>query len=402
MAEAAIAAEGLSKRFGETAAARSVGFELGVGELLGVLGPSGCGKTTLLRLLAGFERPDAGVVRVGGRTVVGPGVWVPPERRRVGIVAQDFALFPHLTVGRNVAFGLGGRGASAMSWASWAGGRWLRRGALPARAAEMLELVGLAEFAERYPHELSGGEAQRVALARALAPDPATVLLDEPFSNLDQNLRASLRAQLRETLRAAGTAAVFVTHDREEALSLADRIAVMRDGQIEQLGTPAELYHHPASRFVAAFVGHANFLPGAKAAGSAAAPTADTPIGPLPINGPGAAALEGAALAVLLRPEQLSLHPPGQTEDPTCQARITSSEYYGHDQLVQVILHNGQRLEARLPGAHHWQPNDRATLHITPPVLAFPADPALPNPTFPTPLPLHPSSSGPSSLPGEC
>lgn len=394
MAEAAIAAEGLSKRFGETAAARSVGFELGVGEVLGVLGPSGCGKTTLLRLLAGFERPDAGVVRVGGRTVVGPGVWAPPERRRVGMVAQDFALFPHLTVGQNVAFGLGGHGAA--SWASWAGvwTRRLGRGALPARAAEMLELVGLGDFAERYPHELSGGEAQRVALARALAPDPATVLLDEPFSNLDQNLRASLRAQLREVLRAAGTAAVFVTHDREEALSLADRIAVMRDGQIEQLGTPAELYHHPTSRFVAAFVGHANFLPGVKAAGSATAPTADTELGPLPINGPGAAALKGAALDVLLRPEQLSLHPPSQTEDPTCQARITSSEYYGHDQLVQVILNNGQKLEARLPGAHHWQPNDRATLRITPPALAFPADPSLPNPTFPTPPPVSPLPEG--------
>ena len=169
---AAISAEGLSKRFGGTTAARSVGFELRSGELLGVLGPSGCGKTTLLRLLAGFERPDEGLVRVAGRTVVGPGVWLPPERRRVGMVAQDFALFPHLTVGQNVAFGLSGRGASMPSIMSWAGVRRLRRALLPPRAKEMLELVGLAEFAQRYPHELSGGEAQRVALARALALGP--------------------------------------------------------------------------------------------------------------------------------------------------------------------------------------------------------------------------------------
>ena len=371
MAEpAAISAEGLSKRFGRTTAARSVGFELRSGELLGVLGPSGCGKTTLLRLLAGFERPDEGLVRVAGRTVVGPGVWLPPERRRVGMVAQDFALFPHLTVGQNVAFGLSGRGASMPSITSWAGVRRLRRAPLPPRAAEMLELVGLAEFAERYPHELSGGEAQRVALARALAPAPATVLLDEPFSNLDQNLRASLRLQLRGILRAAHTAAIFVTHDREEALSLSDRIAVMRNGQIEQLGTPHELYHRPANRFVAAFVGHANFLHGAKSPD--AAPIADTLLGPIPIAGPGAEAPQGAPLDILLRPEQLSLHPPNQADDPARSARITASEYYGHDQLIQVTLTNNQTLEARLPGAHHWRPNNQVSLQITPPALAFP------------------------------
>ena len=367
MAEAAISAEGLSKRFGATTAARSVGFELRSGELLGVLGPSGCGKTTLLRLLAGFERPDAGLVQVAGRTVVGPGVWLPPERRRVGMVAQDFALFPHLTVGQNVAFGLGGRGTSIASWARMPR---MRRTALPPRAAEMLELVGLAEFADRYPHELSGGEAQRVALARALAPGPATVLLDEPFSNLDQNLRASLRLQLRGILRAAHTAAVFVTHDREEALSLSDRIAVMRAGEIEQLGTPPELYHHPANRFVAAFVGHANFLHGTKSAD--AAPIADTPLGPLPINGPGADVPAGAPLDILLRPEQLSLHPKNQADDPARSARITASEYYGHDQLIQVTLTNNQTLEARLTGAHHWRPNNQVSLQITPPALAFP------------------------------
>ena len=361
MAEAAIAAEGLSKRFGETAAARSVGFELGVGELLGVLGPSGCGKTTLLRLLAGFERPDAGVVRVGGRMVVGPGVWVPPERRRVGMVAQDFALFPHLTVGRNVAFGLGGRGSA--SWASWAGARRLRRGALPARAAEMLELVGLAEFAERYPHELSGGEAQRVALARALAPDPATVLLDEPFSNLDQNLRASLRAQLRETLRAAGTAAVFVTHDREEALSLADRIAVMRAGEIQQIGGALELYQRPVNRFVATFVGNANVLRGTRSADGVS-----TALGRLAVEGPGAELAEGADLEILLRPEQLSLHA-AAGEGP--RGRVAASEYYGHDQLVRVALEGGLMVEARVSGERRWRSGEGVWLGVSEPVLGF-------------------------------
>ena len=358
MAEAAIAAEGLSKRFGETAAARSVGFELGMGEVLGVLGPSGCGKTTLLRLLAGFERPDAGVVRVGGRMVVGPGVWVPPERRRVGMVAQDFALFPHLTVGQNVAFGLGGRGASL-----WAGVRRLRRGALPARAAEMLELVGLAEFAERYPHELSGGEAQRVALARALAPDPATVLLDEPFSNLDQNLRASLRAQLRETLRAAGTAAVFVTHDREEALSLADRIAVMRAGEIQQIGGALELYQRPVNRFVATFVGNANVLRGTRSAGGA-----ETALGRLAVEGPGAELAEGASLEVLLRPEQLSLHAAGGGGP---RGRVAASEYYGHDQLVRVALEGGLMVEARVSGERRWRSGEGVWLGVSEPVLGF-------------------------------
>ena len=365
----AISVAGLTKRFGDVVAVRSAAFELPNGELLGVLGPSGCGKTTMLRLLAGFERPDAGLVQIAGRTVVGDGVWIPPEQRRAGIVTQDFALFPHLTVGQNVAFGLDRRAASFVASVAV---RWLRRAALPARAREMLELVGLSDFAERYPHELSGGEAQRVALARALAPAPATVLLDEPFSNLDQNLRASLRLQLREILRAAETAAVFVTHDREEALSLADRIAVMRNGAIEQLATPLELYHRPASRFVATFVGNANVIRGERAVDGAA-----TPIGSLPISGAGLEAASdvalGAPLDILLRPEWISLHS-GHGGPPSRQGRILTSEYYGHDQLVRVALSGNIELEVRLHSAHNWRPNEPVSLQIEHPALAFPPD----------------------------
>ena len=355
----AIVAEELSKRFGDAVAVRAVSFELQRGELLGLLGPSGCGKTTTLRLLAGFERPDHGTVRIDGELVVGDGVWTPPERRRVGIVPQDFALFPHLTVAQNVAFGLDERAASMTA-------RWLRRASIPPRAREMLDLVGLVDFADRYPHELSGGEAQRVALARALAPAPATVLLDEPFSNLDQNLRASLRTQLREILRAADTAALFVTHDREEALSLADRIAVMRDGAIEQLAAPLDLYRRPVNAFVATFVGNANILRGERTEDGA-----ETPLGTLPIEGPGANAPPGAPLEILLRPESISLRPPAESE-PRLRGRILSSEYYGHDQLVRLTLDGGQELEARLRDPRPWRVNQPVAIQPTPPALAFP------------------------------
>ena len=355
----AITVADLTKRFGETTAVRATSFVAPRGELLALLGPSGCGKTTTLRLIAGFERPDRGLVQIDSRTVVGPGVWVAPEQRRVGVVPQDFALFPHLTVGQNVAFGLDRRATSLT-------GRWFRRGSIPPRAQEMLELVDLARFANRYPHELSGGEAQRVALARALAPAPAAVLLDEPFSNLDQNLRSSLRLQLREILRAADTAAVFVTHDREEALSLADRIAVMRAGTVEQVGAPIEIYHHPANRFVASFVGNANVLHGDRSRHGA-----DTPMGALSITGSGADADPGEPLDILLRPEQISLQTPHDAPPQHC-GQIISSEYYGHDQLVRVRLNSGLELEARLHSAQAWAPGQPVAITVTEAAIAFP------------------------------
>jgi iron(III) transport system ATP-binding protein len=236
---------GVSKAYGAVLAARDLDLTAFPGELLTVIGPSGCGKSTLLRLVAGLERPTAGSITIAGAVVAGPRGWVPPERRRVGLVFQDHALFPHLDVARNVAFGLDR----------------LPRGERRARVAEVLDLVRLGGLAGRYPHELSGGEQQRVALARALAPRPAVVLLDEPFSSLDETLRGQVRADTVAVLRATGTTAVLVTHDQTEALSVGDRVVVMNQGVIEQSDTPVRVFESPATRFVASFMGDAVFLP---------------------------------------------------------------------------------------------------------------------------------------------
>lgn len=243
------------------AAIADISLSLVQGEILSLLGPSGCGKTTLLRIIAGFEQPQAGEVWIEGRAVARQ----PPEKRGVGMVFQDYALFPHLTVQQNVAFGLqsGWQRQGRLRRVNKA--RLLRKlpqeSSIQARIQETLELVGLAGFAARYPHELSGGQQQRIALARALAPSPSLVLLDEPMSNLDVQVRLRLRQELREILKRSQTTAIFVTHDQEEALSIADRIAVMGQGRIEQYGLPEEIYQRPATRFVADFVTQANFLP---------------------------------------------------------------------------------------------------------------------------------------------
>ena len=238
----------ISKRFAADAPLAVDGLSLTVaeGEILALLGPSGCGKTTTLRLIAGFEAPDAGTLAVRGAIVAGPGRMVAPEDRGIGIVFQDYALFPHLTVADNVAFGL----------------QRLPRPARRERVARILEMVGLADLARRYPHELSGGQQQRVAVARALAPAPALMLLDEPFSNLDADLRAQMRDEVEKVLRTTGTTAIFVTHDQEEAFTLADRVGVLNRGRIEQIAAPEDVYHHPPTRFVAEFVGAADFLSG--------------------------------------------------------------------------------------------------------------------------------------------
>jgi len=238
--------EGVSHQFAgcPTPAVADVSLELAAGDILALLGPSGCGKTTLLRLIAGFEPPQKGRIAIAGTPVCGNGQPIPPEKRSVGMVFQDFALFPHLTVAENLAFGL----------------QRLTKATAQERIAEALALIGLEGFEQRYPHELSGGQQQRVALARALAPRPSLILLDEPLSNLDVQVRVALRQEIRDVLKATGTSAVFVTHDQEEAMAIADQVAVMRLGHLEQHGTPEHLYHEPTSRFVAEFVTQANFL----------------------------------------------------------------------------------------------------------------------------------------------
>jgi iron(III) transport system ATP-binding protein len=308
---------GLAKRFGDVVAVDGFELEADDGELLCLLGPSGCGKTTALRLIAGLERPDAGTVEVAGRAVAGPQTWVPPERRRVGMVFQDWALFPHLDVRGNVAFGLDGE--------------------TQGRVGELLELAHLTGLEGRMPHELSGGQQQRVALARALAPSPDVLLLDEPFSNLDAQLRAEVRSEVRRVLRSTGTTAVFVTHDQEEALSIADRVAVMIAGRIRRSGTPYEVYADPADVGVARLLGQRNLLPARITHG-----VAMTALGEIRVPG----APDGAA-EVLVPPESLRA-----LSDPAAQARITDVEFYGHDQLVRCALVDGTELDVRLMGPH--------------------------------------------------
>lgn len=242
--------ENITKQFAKTTipAVESVTLTLPQGDIIGLLGPSGCGKTTLLRLIAGFEEPQAGTIKIDGRIVAGGGGnWIAPEQRDIGMVFQDYALFPHLTVTKNVAFGLHNSRKKALFNTQ-------------KRTAEVIALVGLQGLENRYPHQLSGGQQQRVALARAIAPQPALVLLDEPLSNLDVQVRLRLRQEVRDILKNTGTSGVFVTHDQEEALSISDWVAVMQHGRLEQFGTPEAIYKEPTSRFVAEFVTQANFL----------------------------------------------------------------------------------------------------------------------------------------------
>ncbi len=313
-----VALHGVAKAFGTTRAVAGVDLELSGGELVSVLGPSGCGKTTLLRVIAGFEAPDAGTVVVGGQTVAGDGKWVPPERRRIGMVFQDYALFPHLRVRQNVAFGLARRDAAERERLT----------------AGTLDLVGLQHKGDCYPHELSGGERQRVALARALAPEPELVLLDEPFSSLDATLRADLRREVALILREAGATALLVTHDQEEALTLGDRLAVMREGVLVQAGVPTDVYARPADRWTAQFVGEVNVL-----AGVAAGASVRTEVGELTLTAPASGPVH-----VALRPEQLRLE---SGRDPN--AEVVDRDFRGHDVLYRLRHQTGLTLLVQLP-----------------------------------------------------
>jgi iron(III) transport system ATP-binding protein len=307
----AISIRGLSKSYGPVSVLRDLELEIETGAFAAILGVSGCGKSTLLRLIAGFDTTDTGEIEIGGTIVDDGALHVPPNRRRVGFVPQEGALFPHLDVRANIAFGLP---------------RGERRGP---RVDELVELVGIAGMERRAPHELSGGQQQRVALARALATKPEVVLLDEPFSALDPELRTSMRAEVRSTLKALGTTALLVTHDQDEALSCADVVAVLRDGAITQAGSPRELYLAPCDVELARFLGDANVLP-AVLDGD----LARTPLGALRLRASrdGAGARDGV---VMLRPEELLLAPANGSGPPN--ARVTSVEYYGHDARVRLI-----------------------------------------------------------------
>ena len=289
---------------------KGVNLALPTGELLAVLGPSGCGKTTMLRIMAGLLRADQGTMKLGNQTVFSNDSFTPPERRRVGLVPQDAALFPHLSVAQNIAFGL------------------TKHPDKQARVAEMLELVAATELKDRKPAELSGGQAQRIALARALAPAPSLILLDEPFAALDAALRVRLRNDIRSILNEAKASAILVTHDQDEALSMADRIAVMHRGSVIQCGTPQEVYDQPATAWVADFLGTCTILDDGR----------------------------------VLRPEHVNLASPSGSDEP--RGTITSIEYLGHSTMFR-IAGLGTQLSARCLGAPKWQIGDEVALVIS-------------------------------------
>jgi len=326
---------GVSKTFdGVTAVLDGVSVSVDAGDTLALLGPSGCGKTTLLRVIAGLEVPDAGTVTVAGRTLTEPGRVVPPEKRRIGMVFQDWALFPHLSVGRNVGFGLP-RGERKSS----------------PRIDEALELVGLGGLGDRMPATLSGGQQQRVALARAIAPRPSVLLLDEPFSNLDASLRTQVRTEIHQLLVELGVTTVFVTHDQDEAFVLGDRVAVLAEGLVVQVGEPAEIYQRPATRWLAGFVGDANFIP-ADATGT----SARSPIGAVPLCRP---VETDGAVDVLVRPEEISIAPVGASAG--FEAEVELVEFVGHDTTYLVRL-GDDLLRVRRPSAPVLARGDRAVI----------------------------------------
>ena len=327
----AIRCTDLTKSYGPVRAVDGLELEVERGSITALVGPSGCGKTTTLRLLAGFERPDRGTICVGDRVLAGPSAFVPPEDRRIGVVFQEYALFPHHDVAGNIAYALG-------------------RKADKERVADVLRLVGLEGISNRQVHELSGGQQQRVALARALAPYPEVVLLDEPFSNLDASLRDRLRQEVSEILRDTGVTAVFVTHDQEEALSVADTVAVMSEGRIEQIGSPEEVYSRPSTRWVAEFIGEIEVLEGRVRNGRAECELGSVPAGD-----------SLGKVDVLIRPESLAVA--GRASSRSVPAEVVSRRFFGHDQLLELRLGSGRVVRSRQLGFPTWHAGDR--VHVT-------------------------------------
>jgi putative spermidine/putrescine transport system ATP-binding protein len=323
IAMAFIELAGVSKSFGKSEVVKKLSLEVEKGEFVSFLGGSGCGKTTTLRMIAGFEEPSAGSVRIDGRDMTS----VPPRRRRLGMVFQNYALFPNMDVRANIAFGLRVEGR--------------KRPAVDARVAEMLDLIGMADFSRRYPHQLSGGQQQRVALARAIAPEPEALLLDEPLSALDAKIRLRLRDDIRAIQRKLGMTTIYVTHDQEEALSISDRVAVMREGRIEQIGSPAEIYDHPSTPYVAAFIGTLNSLPCEAVDREAGTVLAG---GSLLRTGMALPGGEGAALSLGIRPEAIRVLGPEEAfspEENRMGGRIESVKFHGS--IVRLVVDSGGR-----------------------------------------------------------
>ena len=333
----ALRLSGVCKSFGDTQAVAEVSLKLGYGDILCLLGPSGCGKTTLLRLIAGFDTPDAGTVHIGGRTAYDAGVNESPERRRVGMVFQEGALFPHLTVAQNIAFGLR---------------RWRQRKEQAAVALRMVELEG---YGSRYPHQLSGGQQQRVALARALAPAPEVILMDEPFSSLDAGLRTQLRADTRAILKERRATAVCVTHDQEEAMQLGDAVAVMQAGRIVQAGSPEAAFHQPDNRFAAEFFGAADFLPAWQDGDCLASEVGRMPW-PECWPSPWPA---GRDLQVMARPDCLDI-----VADAAGTGVVIGREFLGAFYLYLVELPSGRRVRSLQSHVVSLEPGSRVRISV--------------------------------------
>ncbi len=335
-----ITIKSVTKRYGDVLAVDDVSISVQRGDVLVLLGSSGCGKTTTLRLIAGLEQPDGGSIWLDGRCVAGKNTWVPPEARKIGMVFQDYALFPHLTSKENIAFPLNGASRKAQN----------------ERVRAMLALVGMEGMDDRYPHQLSGGQQQRIALARALAPRPSVVLLDEPFSNLDAFRRKQVREEVRQILKQASATGIFVTHDQEEAMRIADVVAVMQGGRVLQVGEPAKLYRHPEHPAVANFLGEVNRLPG-----TADGETMQTALGELRLF-----RKAGGRVEALIRPEAIVLD-----RDAIANATVRSVRFYGYYQMVTLELADEITLEARVWAQVQLAPGDTVHASVQGNVVTF-------------------------------